>query len=234
MHSALMREQTTKGAMFKRQGLAGQVADELRRRILAGELHEGDQLMQEQLAAEFGISKVPVREAFFQLEAEGFVVQEFHRGAVVAGLSPAQLMEIFELRTQIEVWLLGLAMAVATPKDVKAAEAVTKVLARTKDVDKAWELNWRFHEALYRPAGKPFVIDHLKKLHFQTARYVRMQYSVALDREEINREHLTLIELYANKRPDATEWLRRHILHSAEQLTAHLVALNEQRSDAKA
>jgi DNA-binding GntR family transcriptional regulator len=221
-----------KQVKFQRQPLAGQVADELRRQILTGVIVEGTQLMQEQLASEFGISKVPVREALFQLEAEGFVVQQFHRGAVVSGLSPAQLMELFELRAQIEAWLLELAMTSATEADVERATAIAEQLSASDDPDEAWDLNWRFHEALYRPAAKPFAVNHLMKLHSQTARYVRMQYAAALNRDAIRAEHEELLALYARKDPAAVEGLREHILHSARQLTEHLIAVNEERAAA--
>lgn len=214
---------------LQRKSMAGEVADELRQRILTGEIAEGTQLMQEQLAGEFGISKVPIREALYQLEAEGFVAQQFHRGAVVAGLSPAQIMEIFELRTQIEIWLLELGMAAATDDDIAAARDQAEKFEESADPVIAWDLNWRFHEALYQPAGKPYIIEHLKKLHSQTARYVRMQYSLALNKSKIVREHTKLLNLYSEKSPKAKTCLRNHILEAATKLTNRL---NEQRAPA--
>lgn len=215
-----------------RQGMAGQVADDLRRRILSGELATGTQLLQEQLASEFGISKVPIREALHQLEAEGFVIQQFHRGATVAGLSPDEIMEVFELRAQIEVWLLELAMAKATLNDVIIARGWAQKIAMAEDPAEFPELNWQFHEALYRPAGKPFVLEHLRKLHSHAERYVRMQLSPDLDKEEVIRGHEELLELYARKDPRAKERLLKHIIGFAEQLTKYLTQVNEQRAAA--
>lgn len=213
-----------------RQGMAGQVADELRHRILSGELSEGVQLLQEQLASEFGISKVPVREALHQLAAEGFVVQEFHRGATVAGLSPDEVMEVFELRTQIEVWLLGLGMAAATDADVDNARKLAQMIDELQDPAGFPDLNWRFHEALYLPAGKPFVLDYLKRLHSQSQRYVRMQLSPALDKGEVIHGHAEILDLYARKDPAAFDRLRVHIMGFAEQLTDYLTRMNKERA----
>lgn len=207
---------------LQRQTMAGQVADELRRRILSGEHEEGEQLLQEQLAAEFGVSKVPVREALHVLEAEGLVVQQFHRGAVVAGFSPEQLMELFELRANIESWLLGIAMPQATEGAIAAAQDANEQLSQADDPVAAWDLNWRFHEALYAPAGKPYVLDHLRTLHSRTARYVRLQYSRATNQSEILGEHQRILDLYARKDPAAVERLSDHILGAARKLTAHL------------
>lgn len=211
-----------------RQAMAGQVADEIRRRILMGEIAEGTQLMQEQLATEFGISKVPVREALYQLEAEGFVSQQFHRGAVVTGLSPSQIMELFELRTEIESWLLTLGMAVATDDAVKRAKGFADKFEATEDPVVTWDLNWRFHASLYEPAQKPYVLEHLQKLHSQTARYVRLQYSIALNKQKIVDEHQELLDHYARKDRNTVALLRKHILEAATLLTNRLMELKAQ------
>lgn len=213
--------------------MAAQVANELRRRILSAELLEGAQLLQEQLAAEFGISKVPIREALHQLEAEGFVVQQFHRGATVAGLSPGEIMEIFELRTQIEVWLMDLGMQAATLVDVVRARAIADKISTSTEPAEFPELNWQFHEALYRPAKRPLVLEHLRKLHSQAERYVRMQLSPELNKEEVVQGHAELLELYARKDPRALDRLRVHILGFAEQLTVYLTRVNEERAGKK-
>lgn len=230
----LAETKSSGGVRLQRQTMAGQVALELRRRILAGELTEGTQLRQEQLAAEFGISKVPVREALHQLEAEGFVTQQFHKGAVVAGLSPEEIMEAFELRTQIELWLLGLAMQSATPEDIANARAIAAQIGQVDDAEHYPALNWRFHEALYRPAKRPFAIDHLQKLHAQIERYVRLQFSIAQTKETVLREHTAILNLYEKRDPEALEYLRRHIMGSAQELLDRLRALNPKRETAGA
>lgn len=214
----------------QRQTMGAQVADELRRQIIAGELAEGFQLRQEQLAAEFGISKVPVREALNQLEAEGLVVQQFHRGAVVAGLSFDQIMQTFELRAQIEVWLIGLALPHATPEDVKNAGRRASLLENSEDASSLPSLNWQFHQALYRPAGKEHVLEYVHKLHLQVERFVRMQFRLAVQIERVVREHAELLELYARRDPAVQQCLHRHIMGSAERLAERLAELGHKRT----
>ena len=157
------------------------------------------------------------------LEAEGLITQQFHRGAVIAGLEPEHLMEIFELRTQIEVWLLGLAMERATDADVALARAMNEALGNDTDPVKGWDLNWKFHEALYLPAQKPYVLDHLRTLHSRTARYVRKQYDIATNRAHILDQHRDLLDAYARRDPAAKDLLAQHILNSARKLTDRLI-----------
>ena len=213
----------------QRQTMGAQVADELRRQIIAGERAEGFQLRQEQLAAEFGISKVPVREALNQLEAEGLVIQQFHRGAVVAGLSLDHVMETFELRAQVEVWLVGLAMPHATLDDLKEAGRWASQLERSRDAAALPDLNWCFHRGLYRPAAKQHILEYVHKLHLQVERFVRMQFRLAVQIDQVAREHAEILRLYAERDQAVQPCLHRHIMGSAERLRARLAELGQKR-----
>jgi len=93
-----------------RQSLATAVADKLREKILNGELREGQQLRQDAIAAELRVSRIPVREALRQLEAEGLVTIIPHRGAVVSALSLEEIEELFEIRAVLECHILRKAM----------------------------------------------------------------------------------------------------------------------------
>src|SRR5918994_3323643 len=86
--------------------IASAVAEELRRKIVDGEFKSGFQLRQDALATEFGVSRIPVREALMQLEAEGLVKIVPHRGAIVSELSTEEIGELFELRAILEPRLL--------------------------------------------------------------------------------------------------------------------------------
>src|SRR4051812_32937267 len=83
---------------IRRETLAGMTADAIRERILRGRYPEGEPLRQDAIGIELGVSRIPVREALRQLEAEGLVTFNPHRGAVVSTLSLNQIRELFELR----------------------------------------------------------------------------------------------------------------------------------------
>ena len=89
-------------SVLERKTVAEAVAEKLRMRILSGALQEGAQLRQEVLAAELGVSRIPLREALRLLEGEGLVTIVPHRGAVVSVRSPDEIGELFDLRVLLE------------------------------------------------------------------------------------------------------------------------------------
>src|SRR5215510_2814010 len=93
------------------QTTADSVAAALRTALHQGRWSPGTALRQEELAAEFGVSRIPVREALNKLQAEGLVVVEPNRGAFVASLSVADVHEVFDLRVLLECDALRHAIA---------------------------------------------------------------------------------------------------------------------------
>src|SRR4029077_4717901 len=102
---------------LKRLTLAGMTLEALRDRILRGEYPEGEPLRQDAIANELGVSRIPVREALRQLEAEGLVTFNPHRGAVVSTLSIDEIVELFEMRAESERDLLRRSIPLMTSVD---------------------------------------------------------------------------------------------------------------------
>src|SRR5579872_6774040 len=105
---------------IRRQSLSAAVVERLRDKILSGELREGEQLRQDAIAAEFQISRIPVREALSHLAAEGLINIVANRGAVVSALSPEEIMQMFETRAVLECYMLRCAIPNMTAKDFEA------------------------------------------------------------------------------------------------------------------
>src|SRR3982751_2703327 len=108
-------------AQIQRQTTASMAVEALRERILRGDYPEGEPLRQDALAEELGVSRIPVREALRQLEAEGLVTFSPHRGAVVSSLSLDEIDELFELRAAIESDLLRRAIPKMTKEQLDRA-----------------------------------------------------------------------------------------------------------------
>src|SRR5262245_32925602 len=90
----------------ERRSLSTQVADTLRDLIVSNTYAQGDALRQDEVARRLGVSHIPVRAAFQQLEAEGLITNVPYKGAVVTRLSAAEIEEYFDIRTTLEVDLL--------------------------------------------------------------------------------------------------------------------------------
>ena len=189
---------------------------ELRRRILAGELREGVALRQDALAEEFGISRIPIREAFRQLSAEGLIVIHPHRGAVVSSLSPDEIAELFDLRALLEPDLVRRAVPRQVEADWVEADRILADYAQAikRQDTNAWgELNTEYHLALYRPAGRPQTLAVVRMLLANTDRYTRLQLALAGGTTRAQLEHAELLRLCREGAADeAGRLARRHVL----------------------
>lgn len=215
---------------IQRQTIASMTVEALRERILRGDYPEGEPLRQDAVADELGVSRIPVREALRQLEAEGLVTFSPHRGAVVSSLSLPDIEELFQLRAQIECDLLRHAIPRMTQEQLDRA---TEVLDEFEDALEAGEatrwgpLNWHFHAAIYAPANRNFTMGVLRKLHQQSDRYFRMQVLLVHGGGRANEEHRGIAAAVGRKDLDeASELMRVHIIGAGTSLVE---LLREQR-----
>jgi DNA-binding GntR family transcriptional regulator len=217
---------TAGAAPLRRQTLAGQTVDALRERILLGVYPEGEPLRQDAVAEQLGVSRIPVREALRQLEAEGLVTFHPHRGAVVSSLSVAEIDELFELRADVESGLLRRAVPNITAADARRAEEILDGFAAalaTGDVGSWGALNWRFHATLYAPAGRPFTLSIVQKLHQHADRYLRMQLALTHGESRADEEHRAILAAVRALDADgAAALLRDHIAGAGRALHAFL------------
>lgn len=163
-------------------GLAGRrttpdhVAEALREAILTGQLEDGEELNQVALAEHFSISRVPVREALRQLQAEGLVRQEAHRRAVVSGLSLARLMELFDLRIRLETYMLERALVVITDEHLARMEKLLELMQDPAGEHSLWlERNRDFHQVLYDASGAVYTSELAGQIARRTTRYLYLR-----------------------------------------------------------
>lgn len=212
---------------MKRRTIAGSIGYEIRRRILDGRYPAGSQLRQDGLASEFGASRIPVREALFQLEAEGLVRILPHRGAMVAPLSSDEAAEALELRAVLEPRLLAASAPRLTEDDYRRAEAVLADYAKAlrDGATERWgTLNTEFHLLLYARADRPRTLGIVASLLAECDRYTRLQLSAdAGELERADREHREIVRLCRNGHVSAAcALLADHIGHVARALSAFL------------
>lgn len=209
---------------ISRRTVADEVATSLRSRILSGALLADAPLRQDAIAAELGVSRIPVREALAQLEGEGLVRLEAHRGAFVVGLSDVEVGELYDLRAAIEPLLLRHAIPHMTTADLAAADRARADFDRAVAAGEAehWgELNWQFHAALYRPAGRARTLRLAQDLHNNTYRYIRVHLALQGTPLLAGEDHRRLVELSrAGDIPAAEALVVRHIRDAQAALAA--------------
>lgn len=211
-----------------RHTVTSQATEALRDRILRGDYADDAPLRQDAIAAELGVSRIPVREALRQLEAEGLVVFHAHRGAVVSTLSIGEIEELFELRAQIESDLVRRAVPHVTRDVVARAREILRsydAAFRAGEIAGWGTLNWQFHATLYAPAERSFTMAVVQRLHQQSDRYFRMQLALTHGESRASVEHRAILAAIEERDPRrAAVLMRQHILGAGRQLVRYLAA----------
>lgn len=215
--------------MIQKKTMATQVADEVRKWILSGTYRAGEQLRQERIATDLGVSRIPVREALHQLHSEGFVTLVSHKGAVVSEVSLEEILELYELRARIETWLLTLAIPEMTEAHFAKFQAANdRYEALACHADQVFQANWDVHSAMYEASGRRTTIGIVGRLHQKIERYTRMMVSLRGSEARSHAEHLKLLALCRDRQADgAVRLLDAHIKSGSEFLIERLQALRD-------
>jgi DNA-binding GntR family transcriptional regulator len=199
------------------------IAAALRSAILRGELKDDQPLRQDKIAADFGVSKVPVREALVQLKSEGLIALHLNRGAFVAGLSADEAHEIYLIRIALETIALQHAIPNMSTADIVRAENVLRLMDIEADTGKWGELNWQFHVQLYHPANLPHAIKILEPLHISVTRYLVLYLDAMGFQARSQQEHYWILNACRLKDSHAAvELLRTHLQNAAQTLVKFL------------
>ena len=197
------------------------VVERLRDDIVSGRLTPGEPLRQDEIARSFGVSHVPIREAFVRLEAERLVEIRPRRGAIVAALSAAELEELNEMRAALECCALRIAAPNLSNGDLQKA---AQVLDRIDSKPERWaEQNAAFHTILYKAAARPRLFAEILSLQRSVERYVYREAKLTNNVADSQREHRKLLQLISRgKIEPACSLLNDHILEPGRVLVSSL------------
>jgi DNA-binding GntR family transcriptional regulator len=207
--------------------LSDLIYDDVRARILCGRLEPGAPVRQDALAAELGVSKIPLREALTRLERDGLLLAHPRRGWEVSPLSRDELEDVFDLRLKLEPAAAAEASARAGAEDHAAAQELLQRLDRTlaKSPDEASDLNRDFHLALVRPAARPLTLQLIERLHVLAERYVRAHLKPSGRSQRARGEHAALFDAWSRgDAPAVADLAESHIRATLEDLRAQLAA----------
>ena len=132
--------------------LSARIADEIRSAVLSGEMRPGMRIRQELLAAKFGASRIPVREALKQLENEGLVVLAPNRGAWIADVNSEESIEVYKIREVVEPLAIFESVPNLTDADIAALDAMVSELERSTTLEGYIQLDREFHLRTYSRA----------------------------------------------------------------------------------
>lgn len=168
------------------------VFEYLRNAILAGELKPGERLMEVTIADQLGVSRTPVREAIRKLEKESFVIMIPRKGAYVADLTKKDIMEVLEIRKELE----GFAAALAAERmTIAEKEALGRVVERFNEslvnMDKRSmiESDNEFHSSIFEATKNQRLINIIYDLHDQFQRFRLIYFNEFNNFKEIQASH---------------------------------------------
>ncbi|MCD2174360.1 GntR family transcriptional regulator [Rhizobium sp. C4] len=193
----------------------------LHKALRLGRYKAGQRLIPEDIAAEIGMSRMPVREAFRRLAADGLVTLRPNRGCVVAGLTLEEMNEAFEIRSVLE----GLAVRLVTPRlTAEHFEELDRLFVRMERAGEAGSNDWvlrhqEFHAYIYSLSGRPKLIRQIAALHVAIEPYMRIWFDDVQKPLSAREEHQNLIDALKSGDPvEAERVMEDHVLGTASLL----------------
>lgn len=201
-----------------------QVAADLRRRILAGEIVPGERIRQEEVAERFGVSRLPVREALRMLAAEGLTEQEMNKSARVPMLDMRQVTLMYQMRERLE----PLALIESIPSlDDAQFDRLADIQARIEDdndLQHFLELDREFHLLTYAGCDSDDLIGAVTRL-WNSTQYYRRAFMMVTGPERrwvVNAEHALILDAIRRRDlVDAEHFSCVHIRRTRIELQRH-------------
>lgn len=189
----------------------------LRQAIIRGMLRPGDRLRQELLAAELGVSRIPLRDAFRRLEAEGLIEIDGRRGARVASLTVDDVAELYELRRMLELQCLRLAIRNLTDEGVAELLRMSEKMDVTAGHQSPGGVSRRaFYLELYGWSGRRRMVSLILQFRHELNRY-----QAIMNVSSSPLIHAQIRECIRRRDADAaTRYMRDHLRRSRDDLIA--------------
>lgn len=205
-----------------RYSLRGRIYKKLREDILAGVYKENDELKEQTLGLEFGVSRTPVREALRQLELEGLVTLIPNKGAYVTGITSKDIHDIYTIRSYLEGLCAKWACEHITDAQIEALEEILYLSdfhARRSHYEQLVELDNKFHELIYNACGSKILKHVLSDFHQYVERVRKITLAMPSRAVKSNKEHAAIVE--AIKKRDgqlAEELAHEHMINTIKNM----------------
>ncbi|WP_309127309.1 GntR family transcriptional regulator [Microbacterium sp.] len=212
------------------QNIAEQVTDELRSAIHSGELAPGERLVERKLAAQLGVSHIPVREALTRLAEERLITREPRRGARVAALTALDLEEIASLRIVLEQFMAIRVQERWTAESAARLQGIIEAMeaAEVGDMAEVLRHDRAFHEALAELSEHRFLTELSAQLRGRISGFISAANAAlpAAEQAEHVRSHRQILDAIASGDPDAArDVIAEHVRRAFERIAP--LAANE-------
>jgi DNA-binding GntR family transcriptional regulator len=203
---------------------SARVAAHLREAILGGKLRPGDRIRQEEVAEQFGASRLPVREALRILAAEGLTELEPHKGARVPRLTRREVEVIYRMRERLEPLALAESLPRLTAADHDQLSKLQQRIEDNGDLEKFLDLDREFHLLTYHGCPVEPLNSAVTRLWNSTQHYRRSY--VALGGQDrmwlVNAEHRLILDAVVRRdAEDGERYLAGHIRRTRVELSRH-------------
>jgi len=199
--------------------------------IACGRMRPGERLDEISLAARFGVSRTPIREALQHLAAAGLAEIRPHRGAVVATVDPRRLIEMFELMAELEGFAGRLAARRAEARDhtpILESHEACRTAAEAGNSDAYYHENERFHQAIYRASRSGFLAEQATALQRRLSPYRRLQLRSRNRVAASVTEHQAIVDsIVAGDGEAAARLLRAHVIVQGENFSDLMASLGD-------
>ena len=181
--------------------------------ICGGRYRKGDRLIAEDIAGEIGMSRMPVREAFRRLDAQGLVTLRPNRGAIVSGLDFDELHEVFEMRSALEGLAIRVAVAKIGERQLAALERMLDEMDDYRDESAEWvRLHRSSHEYLCSLSGRPRLMKQISALYSLVEAPMRLWLQHGEKPLSARQEHAVILDAIRSGDVDRAEAIvREHI-----------------------
>ncbi|WP_340678337.1 GntR family transcriptional regulator [Paraglaciecola sp.] len=204
--------------------MAQSLYEQLKQDIRENRLPVAVALKQEELATQYGVSRIPIRDVLQKLKNEGWLVQSGKCGVMIAPLNAQEAEDLSLMRQYLEPLILGYALPQLTNTLLGQAEdLLTELDNKHLSVADCGELNWQFHACLYQAANRPTLFNTIVNLHQQCSRYIGFHNTQLNYNTTSQDEHYQLLNALKNKQLKLAQTiLKQHIVQASNKLVTYL------------
>lgn len=219
--------------------IADQIFEQLQDEILSGKYKKGEILSEAKLSEELGVSRTPIREAVRRLEQER-ILDETGRGIVVVGISAEDMLDMYDIRIQLEGQAAARAAKNVTDEQLNEMQEVIDLQKfytdKPGDVsnksNNIRDMDSSFHELLYRASGSVVLHDTLSNIHKKILKFRKASVSDKSRAEQSYEEHLAILDALRLHEPElARSRTVQHIINARDNIKKRLAMIEEQDSE---